>query len=211
MAQVVLNVAAALLDRDPANAERLAGENVGGNVHPASRYPPDKTVGGLMMRRVPGHDFVLCPYRGSAALRKLCGGLGERCGHKVEVQVEEKSRTPAFWTFLRDSVGGVPGQKSMWRGPSQWTDPINRHGDRIGIYVGNPDRLWLYVRAGESKASEARFARMRRCSRMILEQMADQKVGDDVEQNAQKGWSVSVQRSWVRDGCGRNAASRAWC
>ncbi len=115
-----------------------------------------------MMRRVPGHDFVLCPYRGSAALGKLCGGLGERCGVKVEVQVEETSRTPAFWTFLMECVGGVPGQKGTWRGSSQWTDPFNRHGDRIGICVGRPERLWLYVRAGESKASEPGFARMRR-------------------------------------------------
>ena len=198
---MVLNVAGALLSMDPTNAEKLSGEAISSNLHPATRYPPNTKVGALTMRAVPGHDgWVIFPYKGNyRQSADFCRTMGERCGVKVEVELEEKSRTPAFWTFLMECVGGVPGQKGTWRGPSQWTDPINRHGDRIGIYVGHPDRLWLYVRAGESKASERRFARMRRCSRMILEQMADQNVGDDVERNCEKGWSVPVERSWVRD------------
>ena len=38
--QMVLNVAAALLGRDPTNAQKLSGEAISSNVHSASRYPP---------------------------------------------------------------------------------------------------------------------------------------------------------------------------
>ena len=198
---MVLNVAGALLSLDPTNAAKLSGDAINSNLHPATRYPPGTKAGTRTMRAVPGHDgWVLCPYaRNYRKSADFCRRMGERCGVTVEVEFEEESRTPAFWTFVRESVGGLPGQKSAWRGSSQWTDPINRHGDRIGIYVGNPDRLWLYVRAGERKASETRFARMRKWSRLIIEQMADQKVVDDVERNCEKGWSVSVERNWTRD------------
>ena len=210
---MVLNIAGALLSMDPTNAEKLSGEAISSNVHPATRYPPDTRAGPsstMIMRAVPGHDgWVIHPHKGRR-VAGFCREMGERCGVRVEVELEEKSLTPAFWTFLMESVGGVPGQKGTWRGPSQWTDPINRHGDTIGIHVGNPDRLRLHVRAGGSRASETRFARMRRCSRMILEQMADQEVGDDVERKCERGRSVSVGRSWVRDDESEWPAAAQW-
>ena len=199
--QMLLSVAAALLSLDPKNAERLSGEAISSNLHLATRYPPGTTAGTLTMRAVPGHeDYVLYPYRQDyRASAEHCRKMGERCGVKVEVEFEDKSRTQAFWRFLKESFGGVPGQKDTWRGASQWTDSFNSRGDVIGIYVGNPEWLWLYVRSGESKASDERTARMRKYSWMILEQMADQDVGDNVEQHSVKGWSVAVQRRWTRD------------
>ena len=117
----------------------------------------------------------------------------------VEVQFE-KRRTPAFWRLLKESFGGVPGQKDTWKGPTQSTAPINSHGDVIKIYVGNPDWLWLYVRARERKASHERTVRMRELSWMILERMADQYFDDrGAEWNSERGWSVAVMRRWTRD------------
>ena len=199
--QMLLSVAAALLSLDPKNADRLSGEAISSNLHLAKRYPAGTTAGTLTMRAVPGHeDYVLYPYRQDyRASADHCRKMGERCGVAVEVEFEEKSRTQAFWRFLKKSFGGVPGQKDTWRGATQWTDPFNSHGDVIGIYVGNPERLWLYVRSGESKASHERTARMRKYSWMIFEQMADQDVDDNVEQNSVKGWSVAVRRRWTRD------------
>ena len=199
--QMVLSVAGALLNLDPKNAERLSGEAISSNLHLATRYPPGTTVGSLTMRAVPGHGkYVLYPYgqdyRTSA---ERCRKMGERCGVTVEVAFEEKSRTQAFWRFFKEHTGGVPGQKDAWRGPSQWTDPFNSRGDRIGIHVGNPERLWLYIRSGESRASEQRTARMRKYSWMILEQMGDQEVGNNVEKNSAHGLSVAVQRRWTHD------------
>ena len=51
---MVLNVTAALLSRDPANAQRLSGEAIRSSVHLASRYPPTSKVGACTMRAVPG-------------------------------------------------------------------------------------------------------------------------------------------------------------
>ena len=125
--------------------------------------------------------------------------MGKRCDVTVEVSVPETSRAQAFWKFLKGHMGGVPGQQDRWRGASQWTSPFNSFGDRIGIYVGNPDLLWLYIRAGESQASELRAARMRQYSWMIGDQMSDQELGENLEKNAAEGTTVIVQRAWTRD------------
>ena len=148
--QMVLNVAAALRSRDRANAQRLTGEAISSNVHPASRYPPGTTAGTLTMRAVPGHEeYVLHPYEQDyPASAERCRKMGKRCGAAVEVEFEDNSRTRAFWKFLMDHTGGVPGQKDTWRGASQWSSRVNASGDYVGIYVGNPELLWLYIKIG---------------------------------------------------------------
>lgn len=199
--QMLLSVAGALLSLDSRNAERLSGEAISSNLHLAERYPPGTKAGTQTMRAVPGHEeYVLYPYRQDyRASAEHCWNMGERCGVVVEVEFEMKNRAKNFWKFLREEFGGVSGQKDSWRGPSQRTDPFNAYGDMIGIYVGNPESLWLYVKSGESKASDERAARMRKYSWMIFEQMGDQDVHDNIEQNSAKGWSVSVTRRWARD------------
>ena len=199
--QMVLNVAGTLLSRDPANAERLSGEAISSNVHLASSYPPGAAAGTLTMRAVPGHDqYVLYPYEQDyPTSAERCRKMGERCGVRVEVEFEEDSRTREFWRFLKTHVGGVPGQRDSWRGPSQWTSPLNSSGDKIGIYVGNPHLLWLYIRAGESQRSEERTARMRRYSWVIRDQMGDQELGGNLESSSLDGTTVVIQRGWTRD------------
>ena len=199
--QMVLNVAATLLSRDPANAQRLSGEAVSSNVHPASRYPPGATVGTLTMRSVPGHDaYVLYPYeKDYSTSADRCRKMGKRCGITVEVEFEENNRTQAFWRFLEAQEGGVPGQKDSWKGPSQWTAPLNASDDRIGIYVGNPELLWLYIRAGESQPSKERAVRMRTYSWKIREEMGDQLLGESLEKHSADGMTITVQKRWTRD------------
>ena len=199
--QMVLNVAGALLSRDPANAERLSGEAISSNVHMARRYPPGTAVGTLTLRSVPGHDgYVLYPYEQDyPTSAERCRKMGRRCDVKVEVEFEETSRTQAFWRFLKEHTGGMPGQKDTWRGASQWTSPLNSTGDRIGIFVGNPEWLWLYIRAGESQGSEERAVRMRQYSWSIRDQMGDQELGENLEKNSENGWTINVQRRWTRD------------
>ena len=99
---MVLNVAGALLSRDPANAGRLSGYAISSNVHPASRYPPGSTVGTLTVRAVPGHDnYVLYPYgQDYPTSAERCRKMGGRCDVKIEVEFGEGSRTPAFWRFF---------------------------------------------------------------------------------------------------------------
>ena len=198
--QMVLNVAAALLSRDTSNASRLSGEAVSTHIHPADCYPPGRKVGSLTMREIPGHEaYVLYPYeRDYPTSAERCKTFGKRCGVQVEVEWEDKSLTRKFWKFLKEHTGGVPGQKDSWRGASQWSS-LENVSDYIGIYVGNPELLWLYIKSGESQASEARTEKMRNYSWMIRKRMSDQILGEDLEGNAVSGWSISVQRSWLRD------------
>ena len=198
--QMVLNVAAALLSRDPANPGRLSGDAISSNLHLASRYPPGSKVGALTLRGVPGHEaYVLWPYAADyreSAMR--CQKMGERCDVAVEVEVDEDNRTKAFWRLLKEHAGGVPGQKDTWRGASQSTAPLNSYGDRVSIYVGNAV-LWLYIRKGAGGASGEGSGRMRRYSWTIREQMADQELGEDLEKNTETGMTVHVRRPWSRD------------
>ncbi|MCY3821020.1 MAG: DUF262 domain-containing protein [Gammaproteobacteria bacterium] len=194
--QMVLNVAAALLSRNPENADTLRGEAISTNVHPASRYPPGTRVGSIALFAVPGSDeWVLNPYeRDYPAYAERCRKLGERCGVTIQVELASDGAdvTERFWRFFKDIAGGVPGQKESWRGGNQWTEPCNAFGDRIGVYVGNPDLLWLYVRAGRDKSVD-NAARMRRFSRMIRDEMADQRLADN------RGSGVRVEHPWTRD------------
>ena len=156
----------------------------------------------MVFRAVPGReDLVLYPYAGDyPASAERCRQMGERCGVNVEVQLAGESRTAAVWRRLKEHTGGVPGQKDSWRGPSQWTSPLNPDSDRVGIYVGNPELLWLYIRSGwGAQRTGERAQRMRHYSWTIQQTMGDQQLGDNVEKNSRDGLSISVQRPWVRD------------
>ena len=210
--QMVSNVAATLLSRAPANAQRLSGEAITSNVHLASRYPPNAAVGSGTMRVVPGHEeYVLYPYeRDYATSAERCRKMGERCGVSVEVEFEEDTWAHEFWKRFKELEGGIPGQKDSWRGKSQWSAPLNIAGDRIGIYVGRPELLWLYIRAGERQASKRRTARMRQYSWMIRDQMDDQRLGENLEKNNADGITITVQRHWTRDDEGEWPEAAQW-
>ncbi len=198
---MVLNVAAALLSRSPANAQRLSGEAITSNLQLASRYPPNVAAGFGTMRAVPGHGtYVLYPYNQDyATSAERCRKMGDRCGVTVEVEFEENTQGQAFWKLFKEREGGVPGQKDSWRGKSQWTAPLNTAGDRVGIYVGHAELLWLYIRAGERQASQERAAKMRRYSWLIRDQLADQQLGENLEKLSVDGMSITVQKRWTRD------------
>ena len=157
--QMVLNVAGALLSRDPENAERLSGEAIRPNLHLASRYPPGTAAGTLTMRAVPGHEqYVLSPYEQDyPASAERCRKMGKRCDVRIEVDLERAGRAQAFWRLLKTQTGGVPGQKDSWRGPSQWTSPLNSSGDRITINVGI--RIGFGCTFGRERVSSPRRGR----------------------------------------------------
>ena len=199
--QMVLNVAGALLTHESTNAEKLSGKAIIPNIHLASVYPPESKVGSLTMRAIPGHEqYVIYPYaRDYPTSAKRCRELGRRCGVSIDVEVSEKSEHQAFWRLLKETTKGLPGQKDTWRGPSQWTTSPNSSGDCVGIHIGNPELIWLYVRAGDSQQSQARSERMKRYSWLIKNQMGDQTLGNDMEKNSEKGWSITVQKNWIHN------------
>ena len=199
--RMVLNVAAALLRRDPTNARRLSGEATGSDLHPTSRYPADAVVGAHTMRALPGYEeYVLNPYeRDHPASDARCRKMGERCGVTVDVEFEEKTQAREFWRFFKSHTGGVPGQKDTWRGPTQRTAPLNAAGDTVRVGVGDPRLVWLCIRATQMKPSEERVSRMRRYSRMIQDRMGDQDLGENVEKKAAEGWTIAIRKPWTRD------------
>ena len=197
--QMTLNVVSALLSRDLSNVRRLSGTAISANIHPASNPP---TGHSLALRPVPGHEqFVLSPYaQDYASSAKRCEQFAKRCGVAVEIEYPTRSRSEAFWRCARRRTGGLPGQKSIWKGPGQRTGPYDPAGDWIAIYAGNPDLLWLYIRADEHVGTPERSERMLRCSRAISTVMSDQKLGSETAgKAASKGRSVSIVRNWARD------------
>ena len=192
------NVVSALLDQDPAHAERLLGSAITSDLLKAEDHAPDTLVGALMVRQVPGwQEYTLYPYGNYSTIAKRCTAMGEQCGCTIDVETPDTNRR--FWRRFKDEQGGLPGQKDTWSGPSQATEPLNRAHDRVGVHIGNADLLWLYVRAGESQDSPARRARMQRYSWKIREEMGDQRLSDELEGNAVNGWSINVQRAWERE------------
>ena len=199
---LVLDVVSALVAHDPGNVARLSGDTLSRDLQPASRIPPDSKAGTLTFRAVPGReDVVIYPYGGNyPESAERCRQMGARCGVNLEVLFKDGNRTAALWRLLKERTGGIPGQRDRWRGPSQWTSTLNTDGDRVGIYVGNPDLLWLYIRSGWGADRGAeRAARMREYSWTIQQTMGDQQLGENLERNAEDGVSIAVQRPWVRD------------
>lgn len=212
VSQMVLNVAAAILDSDPANAARLARELSYFEMHSAERYPADSKIR-ARGRAVPRHEkCVLYPYVGRYVAIERCRKMGELCGVRIEVEAgyDENDMPHAFWKFLKEKTGGVPGQKDTWRGGSQWVGPVNTMGDRIAISVGNPEFLRACIMGPVDENSKEMAARMRSCSLMIRDLMGDQQILGDLEQNSVKGASIYVQRPWVRDDEGTWPDAAQW-
>lgn len=199
---MVLNVAGALMARSSENADRLSGNALSRDVQSASLFPAGSSRGGMTFRAVPGRDdLVMHPYdRDYPASAERCRRMAASCNVGIEVELrDDEGMSAAFWQFLKDHTGGLPGQTARWRGASQWTSPFNGDGDRVGVYVGNPELLWLYVRSGSSEDSPARNARMRHYSSVIRSTMGDQRIADGADRHSRRGWSVSVERPWVRE------------
>ncbi len=194
--QLILHVVAALLDRDPANADKLRGEKYTMDLHPATRYPSDK-----QLRVVPGHeDWVIYPYaQDYPATAERCRGFGERCGVRVEVIPPGAGTTQRFWKRLQETTGGLPGQHADWQGPNQRVKELNAHKDDIGIGLGDA-RIHMYgVVDWGSKPDGATRARLRDFSRRMHDQMADQTLDGDPVKSARDGGTVTVMHDWTRD------------
>lgn len=199
--ETMLNVVAALFNIDPGNGWRLSGKAIKPNIHSSKTYPPGTFAGSLKMQEVPGHpDYVMFPHAGNnSAVAKQCRKFGERCGVQIEVEFNENTDTIRFWKFLREETGGLPGQKLSWQGDQQETVSLNENGDRVGIYIGRPDLLWLYIRASDNQHSMKSKNRMRRLSSLIKSTMGDQQLVGDIEKRGDDGLSIKIQRPWTKD------------
>ena len=188
---MVLNVVSTLLDRDEANTEKLLGDAVAPNIHPADRPPQHEGL-----TPIPGHtDYVMYPYaQDRRASADRCSNMGKRCGVTVEVAGVGEGWTP-FWRFLKGHTGGVRGQPDSWRGASQQTSPINSNNDRIRLNIRGTIRLYIRARGKSPNVS----MRMRRFSRAIVDQMADQELSEGMIDTSNRGRTISVRGHWTYD------------
>jgi len=197
--QMVLNVAGALLSLDSANAEKLSGDVVGQNIHPAIRYPAGKKVGALMMRAIPGHgEYVMHPSRGThRKSADYCREMGQRCGVKVEVGgalLEDSDLIHDFWKFFKQETGGVYGQRRYWRDATQWAGPVNDFDDWIRIHLGR-GTIFLDVQV-VGKPADDRVQELSQKIRTHLTVVVD----DSVRRNGKKyPYTVGSERAWTRE------------
>ncbi|WP_420634469.1 hypothetical protein [Candidatus Palauibacter sp.] len=105
--------------------------------------------------------------------------------------------TKAFWGFLKEQTGGLPGQSDDWRSWNRWTTWLNDARDMIGISLAD-EWVGLYIRADERQNTPRRAARMLQYSRKIRDFMGDQELEGDEEARSKEGRTISVSRPWER-------------
>lgn len=191
---MVLNLAGALLNRDPRNADRLQGDSVTVDLQLASDHPPSRNN----LRTVPGHDsYVIYPYVSFETSPARCRQLGERCGVTVEIEISETpDLTKAFWRYLKTHAGGLPGQSANWSSRKHWTARLNDgRGDRIGVSLTD-DKIRVYLRSSEYQDTPSRAARMLQYSRKIRQLMGELELSGNEEHESKAGRSITVRRGW---------------
>ena len=112
---------------------------------------------------------------------------GDRCGLSVEVEFPEKpDMTEAFWGFLKEETGGLPGQSGDWRCWNCWTTPLNEAVDVIGVRLAD-EWLGLYLRASEYQDTPSRAGRMLQHSRTSQELMGDRELDGNEASRSRNG------------------------
>jgi len=197
--QMVLNVAATLMALDPQNVQRLSGDAIVSNVHPASLYPPNCKAGAQMMRSIPGYDdYVMYPYRNLVTCKKLCEKLSARCNVQIEIELSEPPQSPTekFWKDLERETGGLSELRdNSGKKVSLTSNPLNMAGDTIKIYIRD-QVCKLHILAGNKEDSPTRVQRLRQMSQAMVDQMSDQTIEKDPEEESLAGRTVVVKRSW---------------
>ena len=193
--QMVMNVASALISRDPSNAQKLSGKILSDDLFFASSYSSDSRSRHRLVP-VPGHEeFLIYPYHRNVLLSAdRCRRMGARCGVEVEVELPDANRVMEFWKFLQEHAGGTPGQRSDWYSRGVWSSPLNSAGDRICIRIGDGFcRLW--ISGWDKRSRDQRAERMQRYSLRLQEHMTDQTLTarKDVGRDAANGYSLSVR------------------
>lgn len=195
--QTVLNVAAALIGRDPSNAGKLLGNSPRMDLQLTS--PPstgETTKRNADIVPVPGHE-AFCLYVNHNSFTNLdrCRNMGQLCNISIEVELTN-SPPRRFWKVLKERTGGVPGQDDSWYGGTLWTSYLNPEKDCVAIRLGEK-RISLWISGGGS--GRLKSERVWKLSNMIRDCMYDQDLSGSIDKSAKKGQSVAVERPWDID------------
>ena len=77
-----------------------------------------------------------------------------------------------FYECLKVEIDDMP--KKNDNDNRKWSLPLNQRCDRIGIYVGNSEKIWIYIRSGHEGKSPTRTKRMVKYSDEIRSRLNDQ-------------------------------------
>lgn len=99
-----------------------------------------------------------------------------------------------FYECLKVEIDDMP--KKNDNDDRKWSLPLNQRCDRIGIYVGNSEKIWIYIRSGHEGKSPTRTKRMIQYSNEIRNRLNDQKPFRDKRAEG-AGRSIGVQRDWT--------------
>ena len=125
-----------------------------------------------------------------------------------------ENQVDPFWLLLEKETGGLPGQQG-WKKTNivQWTKILNNDGDRIGVYIGNAELVFLNITGYVDEQGASRVQRMKRFSKKLIDDMKDQQLGDGkrtidemhlqeienyIEKESKEGRTIKVQRAWNR-------------
>lgn len=199
---MVVNVAGELVAMKAENLEKLRGDLLTQDIQLADDSRVKAST--LTFKSLPGRsDLAIHPHSNDypASIERV-KEMGRKCGVIVDVAAERIGTPKKFWEYLKQSTGGLRGQKDHWRGPHQSTTPVATISDQVCIYVGNPDYLWLYIR-NLQQSDTNKTERLVQYSLLIQEEMGDQLLGSDngrdVESYAKSGTSITVLKNWNRD------------
>ncbi len=201
----LLNVAAALIDSDDGNGERLCGSRQTLDLQFTENYPPRDG-----MDTVPGWPkFTIYTNSTTDTATNRIKSMGEACGMPIQVRAVSIERE--FWEFMMDEYQGLPGQTDAWWGPAQWLPPVNQWGDRVGVSQTDT-RVYVYIRGPRGDDSSRRRLRMLRASAALRDQMPDQVMEPriDDESNAAQGRTAALIGEWYREDRGEWPEMARW-
>ena len=101
----------------------------------------------------------------------------------------------AIWDMLTQKVNIFEGSAS--KEYTQWSIEIGIYKDKIQISLGNPSRLWIYIKSGGDDSLE-RLKRTEAYSTMIRNSLKhDQKFYK--RKGEHEGRTIGIEREWCRD------------
>ena len=177
-----LNVVRALLDAQPDNAEKLAGDALTRDLQRSSDYPPDRDTGTVKLQPVPGHpNWVINAYRNQRNTIEYAKRKAAACGLTLNVEALSPPTAPEkFWRAFDDEgeplFGAAGRTERMPRETAiRRTGPHNQAGDGILIVV-RQDAILLKVEAGPATGDYNAQDRARAFNRRLTAEMSDQNL-----------------------------------
>ena len=112
---------------------------------------------------------------------------------------DKENQIQEFWELLSKKIEYLSKEKASKDG-KQWSDELTEDEDKIGIYLGSSNNMWLYIKSGSSKRCDQRTNQMLECSRRIREKIGNKRLISDENQNNRErdGRSIKIKRTWAR-------------